>query len=64
VTENARIHFVIISNAAGQYVWLLKDASGVVVAQSRPYPSKKDAIDSIETVKVSLPGAQVFDSVR
>ena len=59
MNSGEHIHFTLINNAAGQYVWLLKLESGSVIAQSRPYRSKQDAIEEIEAIRALAPLADI-----
>jgi uncharacterized protein YegP (UPF0339 family) len=64
MNSGEHLHFTLIQNAAGQFVWLLKLESGAVIAQSRPYRSREAAIEEIEMIRSMAPTAEIRESDR
>jgi uncharacterized protein YegP (UPF0339 family) len=53
--------FVLKKGSSGKYHFNLQAGNGQVIATSETYESKSAALNGIESVKTSAPGAEVDD---
>jgi uncharacterized protein YegP (UPF0339 family) len=56
--------FEVMKNSKGQFYWHLKADNGEIVATSETYTTKKDSMDTINSIKKITPNATVDDKTK